>query len=239
MEFDASVYKNYTIKDLPLNERPREKLLKYGPSSLSNAELIAVIIRTGHMNDNAIDLANRILSLDSSGISYLAEITAHELMNKINGVGQCKAAQIVAAIELGKRISSRSGDTKLKVVSPNVIAELFMEEMRYLKKEHFKVVLLNTKNQIISIEEISVGSLNASIVHPREVFNAAIRKSANSIILVHNHPSGDPTPSKEDIEVTSRLVEAGEIIGIKVLDHIIIGDNKYVSLNEKNIIQSR
>lgn len=237
MEFDASLYKNYTIKDLPINERPREKLLKYGVSSLSNAELIAVIIRTGHMNDNAIDLANRILSLDSSGISYLSQVTAQELI-KINGVGQCKAAQIVAAIELGKRISS-SADAKLKVDSPIVVVELLMEQMRYLKKEYFKVVLLDTKNQIISIEEISVGSLNASIVHPREVFNVAIRKSANSIILVHNHPSGDPTPSKEDIDITHRLVEAGYIIGIRVLDHIIIGDNKYVSLNEKNIIQSR
>lgn len=238
MEFDASLYKNYTIKDLPINERPREKLLKYGVSSLSNAELIAVIIRTGHMNDNAIDLANRILSLDSSGISYLSQVTAQELI-KINGVGQCKAAQIVAAIELGKRISSSSADAKLKVDSPIVVVELLMEQMRYLKKEHFKVVLLDTKNQIISIEEISVGSLNASIVHPREVFNVAIRKSANSIILVHNHPSGDPTPSKEDIDITHRLVEAGDIIGIRVLDHIIIGDNKYVSLNEKNIMQSR
>ncbi|MFS8540999.1 MAG: DNA repair protein RadC, partial [Tissierellales bacterium] len=149
------------------------------------------------------------------------------------------AAQIVAAIELGKRISSSSADAKLKVDSPIVVVELLMEQMRYLKKEHFKVVLLDTKNQIISIEEISVGSSNASIVHPREVFNVAIRKSANSIILVHNHPSGDPTPSKEDIDITHRLVEAGDIIGIRVLDHIIIGDNKYVSLNEKNIIQSR
>ena len=152
MAVDASTYKNYTIKDLPVNERPREKLLKYGVSSLSNAELIAVIIRTGYKNDNAIDLANRILSLDSSGISYLSQVTVEEL-TKINGVGQCKAAQIIAAIELGKRISSRSGDTKLKVNSPIVIVELLMEEMRYLKKEHFRVVLLDTKNQIISIEE--------------------------------------------------------------------------------------
>ncbi len=235
MAVDASTYKNYTIKDLPVNERPREKLLKYGVSSLSNAELIAVIIRTGYKNDNAIDLANRILSLDSSGISYLSQVTVEEL-TKINGVGQCKAAQIIAAIELGKRISSRSGDTKLKVNSPIVIVELLMEEMRYLKKEHFRVVLLDTKNQIISIEEISIGNLNSSIVHPREVFNIAIKRSANSIILVHNHPSGDPTPSKEDIDITYRLIEAGDIIGIKVLDHIVIGDNKYVSFKQRDII---
>ncbi len=228
-------YKNYTIKDLPLNERPREKLLKYGVSSLSNAELIAVIIRTGHLEDNAIDLANRILSLDSSGIGYLSQVTVEEL-TKINGVGYCKAAQIVAAIELGKRISSRSADARLKVDSPIVIVELLMEEMRYLNKEHFKIVLLNTKNQIISIEEISIGNLNSSIVHPREVFNIAIKRSANSIILVHNHPSGDSTPSKEDISITHRLIDAGNIIGIKVLDHIIIGDNNYVSLKQRDII---
>jgi len=235
MDENTNNYKSYTIKDLPLNERPREKLLKYGVSSLSNAELIAVIIRTGYLEDNAIDLANRILSLDSSGIGYLSQVTIEELI-KINGVGYCKAAQIIAAIELGKRISSRSVDARLKVDSPIVIVELLMEEMRYLNKEHFKVVLLNTKNQIISIEEISVGNLNSSIVHPREVFNIAIKRSANSIILVHNHPSGDSTPSNEDINVTHRLIEAGEIIGIKVLDHIIIGDNNYVSLKQKNII---
>ena len=232
---ETNVYKNYTIKDLPINERPREKLIKYGAGSLSNAELIAVIIRTGHQKDNAIDLANWILSMDSSGISYLSQVKVEEL-TEISGVGHCKAAQIVAAIELGKRISSRGGDAKLKVDSPLVVVELLMEEMRYLNREHFRVVLLNTKNHIISIEEISIGNLNTSIVHPREVFNVAIRKSANSVILVHNHPSGDPTPSKEDINITLRLIEAGEIIGIQVLDHIIIGDNRYISLKQRNII---
>lgn len=235
MEEKINISKSYTIKDLPLNERPREKLIKYGVGSLSNAELIAVIIRTGYLEDTAIDLANRLISIDSSGISFLSHAEVEEL-TAIKGIGHCKAAQIIAAVELGKRISSRGGQDKLRVDSPLVIAELLMEEMRYLKREHFKIAILDTKNQIISIQDISVGNLNSSIVHPREVFNIAIKRSANSIILVHNHPSGDPTPSTEDINITHRLIDAGDIIGIKVLDHIIIGDNKYISFKQRNII---
>ncbi|MBU5455446.1 DNA repair protein RadC [Caproiciproducens sp. MSJ-32] len=235
MEKSTDIKKTYTIKDLPLNERPREKLYKYGVKSLSNAELIAVIIRTGHREDTAIDLANRILSMDKSGISYLSHVTVEELTT-IKGIGNCKAGQIIAAIELGKRISRYGGEDKIKVDSPIVLVQLLMEEMRYLKKEYFKIAILDTKNQIISIENISIGNLNASIVHPREVFNIAIKRNANSIILIHNHPSGDPTPSEEDINITHRLIDAGNIIGIKVLDHIIFGDNKYVSFKQRNII---
>lgn len=235
MENNMVINKSYTIKDLPESERPREKLSKYGVSSLSNAELIAIIIRTGYGDDTAIDLANRILSIDSSGVKFLSYATVEELTT-IRGIGNCKAAQIQASIELGKRISRYGGEDKVKIDSPLVLVNLLMEEMRYLKKEYFKIAVLDTKNQIISIENISIGNLNASIVHPREVFNVAIKKSANSIILVHNHPSGDPTPSREDINITHRLVEVGEIVGIKVLDHIIIGDNKYISFKQRNII---
>lgn len=227
--------KSYTIKDMPLNERPREKLYKYGVKSLSNAELIAIIIRTGNRQDTALELANRLLSLDSRGLSFLSDVSFEELTS-VKGIGECKASQILAVVELGKRISTQSIDEKVKVTSPIDIINLLMEEMRYLKKEHFKVAILDTKNQIITIENISVGNLNSSIVHPREVFNAAIRRSANSIILIHNHPSGDPTPSREDINITNRIIDAGNIIGIKVLDHIIIGDNKYISFKERNII---
>ncbi len=227
--------KEYTIKDLPITERPREKLARYGANSLSNTELVAIIIRTGYKEETAIDLAQRILSIDKEGIVYLSNVTLEELI-KIKGIGKCKAAQILAAVELGKRISTYVADEKIKVNSPNTILNLLMEEMRHLKKEHFKTIILDTKNQVISIENISVGNLNQSIVHPREVFNLAIKKSANSVILVHNHPSGDPTPSLEDVNVTNRLVEAGNIVGIKVLDHIIIGDNKYISFKEKNLI---
>lgn len=234
MDDNLELIRGYTIKDLPASERPREKLEKHGVQSLSNAELIAVIIRTGYREDTALDVANKLLSMDKSGISFLSHAEIQELTS-VRGVGLCKAAQIQAAIELGKRISTNLV-SRVKVDSPLVVAELLMEEMRYLKKEYFKTILLDTKNQIISIENISIGNLNTSIVHPREVFNIAIRKSANAVILVHNHPSGDPTPSGEDINITHRLIEAGDIIGIKVLDHIVIGDNKYISFKQRNII---
>lgn len=230
-----SINQSYTIKDLPLNERPREKLYRYGVKSLSNSELIAVIIRTGNKGDTAIQLAERIISLDDRGIGFLSDATIEELTD-VKGIGNCKAAQLLAAIELGKRISAHKREDNIRISSPNDITDLLMEEMRYLKREYFKIAILDTKNQIITIENISIGNLNSSIVHPREVFNRAIKRSANSIILVHNHPSGDPTPSSEDINITNRLIEAGNILGIKVLDHIIIGDNKYISFKERNII---
>lgn len=227
--------KKYTIKELPVTERPREKLYSHGPSALSNEELLAIIIRTGNKKDSAIDLARKILSRDNRGLVYLRDTTLQELM-ETKGVGECKAAQILAAIELGKRLNYKEALNKVKINEPSTIANLYMDEMRYLQKEHFRIVLLDTKNQIIVTEEISVGTLNASIVHPRDVFKAAIKRNSNAIILIHNHPSGDPTPSNEDMNITNRLIDAGNLIGIKVLDHIIIGDNRYVSFKEKNLI---
>ncbi len=232
---DMELHKNYTIKELPSTERPREKLYIHGPQALSNEELIAIIIRTGNKNDSAIDLARKVLSKDERGLVYLRNTTLQELMDT-KGIGECKAAQILAAIEIGKRINFRDALEKVKINEPSTIANLYMDEMRYLEKEHFRIALLNTKNQIIVTEEISVGTLNASIVHPRDVFMAAIKRNANSMILIHNHPSGDPTPSNEDMNITNRLVDAGNLIGIKVLDHIIIGDNRYISFKEKNLI---
>ena len=227
--------KKYTLKEMPVSERPREKLMNYGAERLSNAELIALIIRTGHRDDTAIDVANRILSMDEKGLSHLTNISIKELTT-IKGIGICKASQIIASIEIGKRIKRWSAEEKIKVSSPDILVNLVSDEMRFLNQEHFNIAILDTKNQIIAIENISVGTLNASIVHPRDVFHMAINKSANSIILLHNHPSGDPTPSDEDINITARLVDAGDLIGIKVLDHIIIGDNRYVSFKEKNLI---
>ncbi len=235
MSDNLSSRKNLTIKELPITERPREKLYEYGPKALSNDELLAIIIRTGNKEDTAIDLARRLLSRDNRGLVFLRDTTLQELI-ETKGIGKCKAAQILAAIEIGKRINYLDALDKVKINEPSTIANLYMDEMRYLQKEHFRVVLLDTKNQIIVAEEISVGTLNASIVHPRDVFKAAIKRNANSIILIHNHPSGDPTPSNEDINITNRLLEAGNLIGIRVLDHIIIGDNKYISFKEKNII---
>ena len=235
MDNSLDMERRYTIKELPESERPREKLQKFGPESLSNDELIAIIIRTGNRTDSAIDLGRRVLSLDNRGLSYLRDTTLEELM-EVKGIGNCKAAQILAAIEIGKRLSYDEAVPKLKITEPSTIANLYMDDMRYLQKEHFKILLLDTKNQIISTEEISIGTLNASIVHPRDVFKIAIKRNANAIILLHNHPSGDPTPSNEDINITNRLVDVGKLIGIKVLDHIIIGDNRYMSFKEKNLI---
>ncbi|WP_313756308.1 DNA repair protein RadC [Tissierella sp.] len=235
MDINLEIQRNYTIKELPMTERPREKLYSHGPGALSNEELLAIIIRTGNKDDSAIDLARKILSKDNRGLVYLRDTTIQELM-ETKGVGECKAAQILAAIEIGKRINFREALSKVKITEPSTIANLYMDEMRYLQKEHFRIVLLDTKNQIIVTEEISVGTLNASIVHPRDVFKAAIKRNSNSMILIHNHPSGDPAPSNEDINITNRLVDAGNLIGIKVLDHIIIGDNRYISFKEKNLI---
>lgn len=226
---------NYTIKDMPKEERPREKLYKYGPKMLSNSELLAIIIRTGSKKNTALELSNRVLSLDQSGLEFLSQSSLEELM-AVEGIGRCKAAQILSAIELGKRLAAYNKQDSLQITSPLDVVNLLMEEMRNFKKEYFKIIMLNIKNKIIAINDISIGSLNSSIVHPREVFKDAIKRSSASIILTHNHPSGDPTPSRQDIAVSKRLYECGELLGIKVLDHIIIGNNKYISLKEKNLI---
>jgi len=222
-----------TIKNLPEEERPRERLARHGASVLSNAELLAILLRTGTKEESAISLAHRIL-VQEQGLRYLADINVEQL-SAINGIGKAKAAQIKAAIELGKRLAAFEPGADKPLKCPQDVAGLLMEEMRYLKKEHMKLVLLNVKCNLISVEEISVGSLNASIVHPREVFNPAIRKSSASIIMVHNHPSGDPSPSSEDISITARIAEAGKLIGIELVDHIIIGDGKYISMKEKGL----
>ncbi len=224
-----------TIKNMPVSERPREKMLTHGCQSLSNAELLAIILSTGTRERTAIDLARGILNMSSEGLRTLTDCTIEELM-QIRGVGLAKASQVIAAVELGKRIALTTNVDNYKIQGPEDVGNLLMEEMRYLNKEMFNIILLNTKNNVISIENISVGSLNASIVHPREVFNIAIRRSSSAIILAHNHPSGDPKPSTEDINITKRLIEAGSIIGINVLDHIIIGDGVYFSMKEKEII---
>ena len=226
---------SYTIKDLPVSERPREKIYSHGVQALSNAELLAVIIRTGSREDTAIDLARRILNLDNRGIAFLSDVSLEEL-TELKGIGISKACQVLAAIEIGKRLNRVGPHDKVRVTNPAILADILMDEMRYLTKEHFKIAILDTKNQILSIENISVGTLNASIVHPRDVFKVAIKRNANSIILIHNHPSGDTTPSSEDINITNRLIDAGSLLGIRVLDHIIIGDNTFRSLKEENLI---
>jgi DNA repair protein RadC len=222
------------IMDLPESERPREKLIRYGAETLSNGELLAIILRTGNSNENIVNLSNRILK-ESGGLNGLL-ISSSEDFLSLRGIGEAKAAQLLALAEISKRFKSfRSGD-EYKISQPKDAADLVMESMRHLKQECLKVIMLNTKNIVITIKDASLGSLNSSIVHPREVFCEAIKKSSASIIISHNHPSGDPTPSSEDINLTHRIKECGKLIGIELLDHIIIGDGCYVSLKEKGIL---
>ncbi|MFF2447717.1 DNA repair protein RadC [Neobacillus sp. NPDC058068] len=222
------------IRDFPQDERPRERFIQNGPQSLSNHELIAILLRTGTKDESVLQLSNRLLT-HFEGLRMLKAATLEE-MTEIKGIGSAKAIQILAAVEIGRRISNLSYHDRYVIRSPEDGAKYLMNDMRFLSQEHFVCLYLNTKNQVIHKQTVFIGSLNASIVHPREVFREALKRSAASVIAVHNHPSGDPAPSREDIEVTKRLVECGKIIGIDLLDHLIIGENKFVSLKEKGYL---
>jgi DNA repair protein RadC len=228
---------NLTIKEMPESERPMERMMSCGSSVLSDAELLALIIRIGSRSESAVNLARRLLKGKDGiqGLRFLMEADIAEL-SEIKGIGPSKACQIKAVVELSKRFAMAGPEQRATIKSPADVAGILMEDMRYLNTEHFKVVLLNTKNSVLAVETISVGGLNSSIVHPREVFKPAIKRSCASVILAHNHPSGDPSPSNEDINVTRRLYEAGNILGIEVLDHIIIGDWKFLSFKEKRLL---
>lgn len=225
---------NMLIRDYPKEERPRERFLQDGPQSLSNQELLALLLRTGSKEESVLQLSNRLIKA-FEGLRLLKEASVEE-MTEIKGIGEAKAIQILAAVELGRRIHKLNDQDRYVIRSPEDGANYCMEEMRFLSQEHFVCLYLNTKNQVLHKRTVFIGSLNASIVHPREVFKEAFRRSAASIICLHNHPSGDPSPSREDIDVTKRLVECGKIMGVEVLDHIIIGEHKYVSLKEKGYL---
>ncbi len=223
-----------TIKDMPQDQRPRERLLREGPEVLTDSELLAILLHTGTKKNSALDLATKIIS-SFGGLRELLSLTQEELL-AVHGVGLAKVAQIKAALELGRRVSSSHIGERPQIRCPEDVAGLVMEEMRHLDREHFVVLALNTKNQVLMKETVSIGTLNSSLVHPREVFKNALRRSAAAVILVHNHPSGDPTPSGNDIKITQQLQEAGNIVGIQVLDHIVIGDNTFIGLKAKGII---
>ncbi|NYE07816.1 DNA repair protein RadC [Bacillus niacini] len=225
---------SFMIRDFPQDERPRERFIQNGPASLSNHELIAILLRTGTKDESVLQLSNRLLT-NFEGLRLLKDATLEE-MTEIKGIGQAKAIQILAAVEIGRRITNLNHTDRYVIRSPEDGANYVMNDMRFLSQEHFVCLYLNTKNQVLHKQTIFIGSLNASIVHPREVFREALKRSAASIICLHNHPSGDPAPSREDIEVTKRLVECGKMIGIDVLDHLIIGENKFVSLKEKGYL---
>ncbi len=219
------------MKDVHQADRPRERLLHQGAHSLSNQELLAILLRTGTKEESVVALANRIL-LHFEKLHALREATIEE-MTAIKGVGEVKAIQMLAAIELGRRLAQKELNERYTIRSPEDAAHFLMQDMTALQQEHFVALFLNTKNQVLHKKTIFIGSLNASIVHPREIFREAVKRSAAAIICAHNHPSGVTTPSPEDIDVTERLVEAGHIMGIDVLDHVIIGDHQFLSMKEK------
>lgn len=225
------------IKEMPQNERPQEKMMRYGSESLSDAELIGIIIRTGTREATSVEVGRNVMENFNNDLTRFYQMDFRELERNKNlkGIGAVKACQIKAAIELGIRVNRKNPIT-FKISSPESIADLLMNDMQFLKQEIFKIILLDTKNRVINVENITTGTLNASLVHPREVFVKAIKQHAAAIILVHNHPSGDPEPSQEDKSITKRLVEAGELLGISVLDHIIIGRGEFLSFKQEKLI---
>ncbi len=225
---------SYTVHDLPLSERPRERLLKLGSEALSAQEILALLLGRGIKGESVMVTSQKLLSRFGN-LKSIAEASVEEL-TQTRGIGPAKAAQIKAALELSKRLETDIGEESKPVLkSPEDVTAEVRSQLKGKKQEHFLVLCLDTRNRLIKRRPVSVGSLDTSIVHPREVFKEAISSSAASVIFVHNHPSGDPEPSKEDIELTRRLAKAGEIIGIDVLDHIIVCEKSYLSLKAMNL----
>ena len=223
----------YRIQDLAEEERPRERLERSGPQGLSNAELLAILLRVGVPGENAVQVGQRLLK-DLGGLQGIHRATFTEICNQ-HGIGPAKAAQIQAAIELGRRLSRLDSDDRPQISKPQDVADLVQYEMASFSQEQLWVLLLDTRNRVISIEHLYKGSLNSSTVRVGELFRAAIQKNAASIILTHNHPSGDPTPSPEDVQLTRSAVQAGKLMDVEVLDHLVIGQNRFVSLKERNL----
>lgn len=229
----GGVFVQKRMADLPREERPYEKCLSNGPSSLSDAELLAVIIRTGARGEGSLELARKVLELSpmGDGILGIYHASLEELMS-IKGVGLVKAMQLKCVAELAKRIRQATARERLSFLQPGQIADFYMEELRHEEQEKIILLMLNTKSQLIGEKVLSVGTVNASLISPREIFMEALRHGAVNIILLHNHPSGDSTPSRDDVRFTDRIRQCGELMGIHLLDHIVIGDNNYTSFME-------
>ena len=222
------------IRDLPQGERPRERLKHYGSRYLSNTELIAILLRTGLQGENVLSMASRLLStfngLSGLGSSSFAQLCAQK------GLSEAKACQLLAALELGRRFASLAPEERVVIQSPQDVANLVAAEMGSFEQEHLRVLLLNTKNEVVNLQEIYIGNVNSSVARPAEIFRPAVRDNAPSVIVVHNHPSGDPTPSPEDVAITKDLVQAGKLLSIDLLDHVVIGSGgRFVSLNQKGL----
>ncbi len=227
-------FRYLTIKELPPEERPRERLQKFGPEALSDSELLAIMLRMGVKNVSATELAKQLLKQYES-LKGVAGASLEELC-EIDGIGLAKAAQIQAAFEIGKRFSRISDTDGVLIRCSQDVRDLLWHEMRMHDQEHFKIVLVNSKNRVIKVETVTVGILDSSIIHPREVFKSAVKANAASVILAHNHPSGDPAPSPDDVDTTKRLTDAGKLMGIEVLDHVIIGEKSYYSFKDHDRI---
>jgi len=221
------------IRDLPTTERPRERLHHYGAGSLSVAELLAIVLRTGVASESVLNLATRLLAR-FGGLVGLVRASYAELCAE-HGMGPAKAAQLQAALELGRRLMATQPEERPTIRSPEDVANLLLGEMSFLEQEELRVVLLNTKNQVMAIPRVYKGSVNTSLIRIGELFREAVRQNCPALVVVHNHPSGDPTPSADDVRVTEQMVEAGKILEIEVLDHLVLGHQKYVSLKEKGL----
>ena len=233
MTAESGITYTTMIRDLPTGERPRERLRDHGPRFLSNAELIAILLRTGVTGENVVNLSVRLLS-HFQGLPGLARASFSEL-SALKGISEAKSCQVMAALELGRRLNSLQPQDRPVISSPGDVANLLAAEISFLEQEHLRVVLLDTKNHLLGINEIYVGNVNSSVVRPAEVLRPAIRENAVALIVVHNHPSGDPAPSPEDAAITRELREAGALLGIEVLDHVILGSNGHVSLKEQGL----
>ena len=220
------------MKELPKSERPYEKLEQYGAEYLTNAELLAIIIKSGTKEETAVGLAQKVLKLNTQkedNLRFLMNLTLEEI-TKIKGIGKVKAIQLKAICELAKRINAVSSYKEKQILCPKDIAEILMEKMQFEKQEILKVAILNNKNKLIRIKDIAIGGGNFVSTTIKSILNEAVKIEANKIILIHNHPTGDPTPSKQDIEFTKNVKKASEILGIQLLDHVVIGDGRYVSI---------
>lgn len=224
----------FMIKEIPIKERPRERFAKYSRQAISDYELIAIILRIGSNSESVIELSKRVLYKHKT-LKDLSKVSINDL-TKIRGIGKAKAIQLLAAIELGKRVSRESFSALDKLHSPDNVFKYLKDELELESQEHFIALYLNTKGELVHQQTLFIGSLNVSLVHPRELFKYAVLNSAASIIIVHNHPSGDPTPSPQDIDLTKMLYKNSLMMDIEIIDHVIIGKDKYYSFKEKKII---
>ena len=231
-QLDRSTYSTM-IRDMPEGERPRERLVRYGANTLSNAELIAILLRTGVTGEGVISMSNRLLS-KYGGLAGMGRVSYGELCS-VNGISEAKACQLLAALELGRRLVSLSPNDRPIIVSPSDVANLLSAEMGFLDQEHLRVLLLSTKSEVLGIHEVYKGTVNSAAVRVAEVLRPAIRENCPSIIVVHNHPSGDPAPSSQDIMITRQINQAAEMMNIELLDHIIIGGQNHLSMKDKGL----